>query len=64
MHRHFKEKSSDYFLKDLHKLKLLTNFDVNLKLWIKRLTHDFQLLVEMNSDCHQNLSGASVYEDL
>ena len=25
----FKEKSSDHF-KDLHKLKLLTNFDVNL----------------------------------
>ena len=25
----FKEKSSDYF-KDLHKLKLFTNFDVNL----------------------------------
>ena len=25
-----KEKSSDHFLKDLQKLKLLTNFDVNL----------------------------------
>ena len=29
----FEEKSSDHF-KDLHKLKLLTNFDVNLTLFL------------------------------
>ena len=49
----FKEISSDHF-EDLYKLKLLTNFDVNLTsspgLCIKRLTHLSLRLLEMKSD--------------
>ena len=48
----FNKKSSDRF-RDLHKLELLTKFDFNQTSFL-----------EMKSDLHQNLSRASVYEDL
>ena len=50
----FEEKSSDHFIKDLHKMELLTNFDISLtsfqeELQIKGLTHSLELLSEMTS---------------
>ena len=65
-----RKKSSDHF-KDLHKMKVLTNFDINLasghfweELSTKGLTHNLELLLEMTSYSHQNMSGASIYKDL
>ena len=49
----FDEKSS-YHFKDLHKMELLTNFDISLTPAflggvIKGLTHNLELLLEMTS---------------
>ena len=58
----FIKKSSDHF-KDLHKMEFLTNFDFSLTSFlggVMNLTHNFELLLEITSYWHQNLSGASV----
>ena len=50
----FEEKSSDHF-KDLHKMELLTNFDISLTSFLggimnlKCLANNLELLLEMTS---------------
>ena len=63
-HNLHNETSSDNF-KDVHKLKLLTNSDVNLTSSSGGVTNltvtHYSLLLEIRSEWHQNLSKASVY---
>ena len=62
----FKEKLSDRF-KSVCKLRLLTNFDVNITSSSGVVVVNYDLstvfLLEMWTDSHQILSGASFYQD-
>ena len=50
--------------KDLHKLKLRTDFDFNLTSFLGGVMDDVLIVkLGMKSDKHRNLSGASVTED-
>ena len=62
----FKEKSSDHY-KDLHKLKLLTNFNVNLTsfLGVTNYVLNVKFISPPGDDVilTPHLSGTSVYKD-
>ena len=52
----FKEKSSDHF-EDIHKVKLLTNFDVSLTSLIERVTTLRRILLHVLAFCYRGGGG-------